>query len=96
MLKLAYNDEERGWNNAIIMILKSNAPGLDPQIVFNARISFSHTLSGDQIKEIYDCYSNQSKLGAVKRYKDFSGLGLKEAKEECDKFFQLLDIYKTN
>lgn len=95
MLKLAYCDEDRGWNNAVISILKSNVSGLDPQIVFNARTSFTLPLSFDQIKKLYTDFNDGGKLNAVKTYKDISGYGLKESKEQCDKFFQLCHDYKN-
>jgi ribosomal protein L7/L12 len=97
MLKLAYNDEDRGWNNAIITMLKYsiNNTDLDPQIIYNARISFTMPLTADSIKYIHECFIKGSKLSAVKKYKEISGLGLKESKEECDKFFEICSYHQN-
>lgn len=92
--------EEIGWNMAIITILKHlNKIEVDviktDDVVHSAsRYAFSHVLTADQINVLYSFYLDGSKLGAIKQYKNISGLALKESKEECDEFFKILSIKK--
>lgn len=96
MLKFPRDEKEIGWNNAIIHLLKAEADKpaensiLSPTIIEIGRESFRAKLNLTDLEVVYGHYSHGNKLNAVKAYKDFSGLGLKESKDDCDIFFEKL------
>ena len=76
-------DHDMGWNNAVIHIMNlMNEPDLKTE----ARALLPGSLSHQQISEIVINISRGEALQAVKNIKDWTGLGLKEAKEVVDNF----------
>lgn len=76
-------DHDLGWNNAVIHIMNlMNEPDLKTE----ARALLPGSLSHQQISEIVINISRGEALQAVKNIKDWTGLGLKEAKEVVDNF----------
>ena len=76
-------DHDLGWNNAVIHIMNlMNEPDLKTE----ARALLPGSLSHQQISEIVISISRGEVLQAVKNIKDWTGLGLKEAKDVVDKF----------
>lgn len=76
-------DHDMGWNNAVIRIMNlMNEPDLKTE----ARALLPGSLSHQQISEIVINISRGEALQAVKNIKDWTGLGLKEAKEVVDNF----------
>lgn len=86
------NDREIGFNDAIIMILKSTQQ--DPfttklqHIVNFLRTIIVHDCNQTTILELADYVLKNQKLSFVKLYKDATGTGLKEAKDFADPIFE--------
>lgn len=79
----SFKDHDLGWNNAVIHIMNLMN---EPDIKTEARALLPGSLSHQQISEIVINISRGEALQAVKNIKDWSGLGLKEAKEVVDNF----------
>jgi ribosomal protein L7/L12 len=76
-------DHDLGWNNALIHVMNILS---EPDLKTEARALLPESLNSQQITEIVFNISKGESLQAVKNIKDWTGLGLKEAKDVVDKF----------
>lgn len=95
------SDKEIGFNSAIILLLKELVrPTLsnEEEIFRKSVYTPSHfdLIDSYDRKQIIDFAISSQKLSAVKLYKDKTGVGLKEAKETMDLFFDRIQKLKTS
>ena len=88
------NDQEIGFNSGIISVMKQmdNLTGVDhPELLklkdAVGRVGVFNTLTQTQINDIIVSKSSNTKLYAVKTFKEATGYSLKEAKDVMDVFF---------
>lgn len=76
-------EKEIGWNSAIIILLQGREfTGKDESLLTIT----SAGVSEEDAREIAQLATTNNKLGAVKKLKDHTGLGLKDAKDVIDKY----------
>jgi hypothetical protein len=91
------NDFEVGFNSAIILILKSllSSDVVSGELTVEKRhqtalgLSTYMSIPIKDMTTLFHHYKLNDKLGWVKSYKEFMGMGLKEAKEVADKVWEL-------
>lgn len=90
-------EQEIGFNSAIIVLLKKMADGSNEEFnlefllkrAINDNFIFSKlSLSNEQ--ELFGFLKDGKKLNFIKALKEYTGLGLKEAKDIADEFFDLV------
>lgn len=73
-------EKEAGWNSALITLLKEE-PHVSSHPLSNLNIP------SEIIREIDEMTRNGNKLMCVKRIKEYSTLGLREAKDAFDEYY---------
>jgi ribosomal protein L7/L12 len=102
-LKLVGEDDAIGiaHNNSVIRSIQTvmGVPAVDAQDkedkefeIVRSGLSLSGNLAKSDIYELLKRSKNQEKLMAIKRYKELTAIGLKDAKEEFDEIFRKLGV----
>lgn len=113
------NDQEIGFNSALITLLKGIASGIPldaqeaefrnnevpetenrknftqllrsiPFTLSNNANTILESISNNDLDDIINDITTRNKLAAVKHLKEVAGLGLKEAKDICDAYEQII------
>jgi hypothetical protein len=88
-----FNVERFNYSNGFICILVNDVSFAEANLIYDNVANFKDVIL---LKECKEFWRAGYKLQAVKRVKEVKGLGLKEAKEYCDSWFDKWDDEKKS
>lgn len=100
------NEQEIGYNSAVTGLLKKLVLDTVEENAFKTlrkalgvinisndeREAIMNTVKADSLDAIIANLMNGNKLAAVKEFKEVSGLGLRDAKDVMDKYFEIKNL----